>query len=100
MDTDPTPAPPSPAKEISYPKQKVQNENIEPKVENKPTQNTAKSFYNNKEASQPKAVNKIVSSNSCSTDSQPGTFNGFKIYGISSLNPYQNKYEQNYIYFT
>ncbi len=74
-----------------------QNENIEPqKPESKANQSTTKSFYNkesqynsNKE-SQVQSTGKLSTSSSCS--SEKGSFNGFKVFGISSLNPYQNKY--------
>lgn len=63
----------------------IQNENIEP---NKPNAPISKSFYNNKESQPvPKSSAPLTASSN-----QPGTFNSFKIYGISSLNPYQNKY--------
>jgi len=71
----------------------VQNENIEPE-ENKPS--NAKKFFNNKDSTnnQPKAnAGKLVDQNaSTAANSQPGMFNGFKVFGISSLNPYQNKW--------
>ncbi|RNA32148.1 replication A 70 kDa DNA-binding subunit [Brachionus plicatilis] len=69
-----------PAATISQPNKHVQNENIEP---NKSiNQNKAKSFFDKKEADfeKPQSTN------------PPGTFNGFKVFGISSLNPYQNKW--------
>lgn len=59
------------------------NENVEP---NKPQ---AKSFYNN-------AANKEIQPSHKPTplaaSNQTQMFNNFKVYGISSLNPYQNKY--------
>ncbi len=66
------------------------NENIEPKKESiQQTKNTnpasnAKSFFNNKDTpKQPLST---------SSNNQPGMFNNFKVFGISSLNPYQNKW--------
>jgi FtsZ-interacting cell division protein YlmF len=81
-----------------------QNENIEPKrAENTRSQFGAmntKSFFNNKESQIDNVPNssKIISSvdkasasMSASASASSGTYNGFKIVGISSLNPYQNK---------
>lgn len=59
----------------------VQNENVEP---NKKPNMDAKSFFNKKDDD----VKKPLSN----SNSAPGTFNGQKIFGISSLNPYQNKW--------
>lgn len=59
----------------------VQNENIEP---NKPKMD-AKKFFNKKEEDVKKPL-------SGSSNNPPGMFNGHKIFGISSLNPYQNKW--------
>nr|ADR72941.1 replication protein A1 [Brachionus ibericus] len=65
---------------ISQPSKQIQNENIEP---NKPNNQTnTKSFFSKKENDFEKAQ----------STNPPGTFNGFKIFGISSLNPYQNKW--------
>lgn len=76
MDANPKP---QAATAISQPTKHVQNENIEP---NKPhNQTNSKSFFSKKESD----FEKPQSNNA------PGTFNGFKIFGISSLNPYQNK---------
>ncbi len=64
--------------EVSKPK-----ENIEPKV-NAPVKKAtmdSKSFFNKKDE---KPVSNV---------GPAGTFNGHKIFGISSLNPYQNKLE-------
>lgn len=58
----------------------VQNENIEP---NKPNMD-AKKFFNKKEED-------VKKPQSGSSNNPPGMFNGHKIFGISSLNPYQNK---------
>ena len=76
----------------------VQNENIEPE-ENKTS--NAKKFFNTKDSNtnqtKPNAgklvdQNASTASNASNTaNNQPGMFNGFKVFGISSLNPYQNK---------
>ncbi|CAF0704338.1 unnamed protein product [Brachionus calyciflorus] len=58
------------------------NENIEPNKPKQPQQEKAKNFFNKKDAEVEKP----------SSNNPPGTFNGFKIFGISSLNPYQNKW--------
>lgn len=75
-------------------KKPVQNENIEPvKPEAKAGQNNAKNFYN-KEHSQPPQKPALSSNNAASNSSAAGAngmFNNFKVFGISSLNPYQNK---------
>lgn len=44
---------------------------------------SAKSFFNN---------NQDVKKPSAASSTQSGQFNGFKVHGISSLNPYQNKW--------
>lgn len=62
----------------------VQNENIEPKTENVKKNMDAKSFFNKKEDD--------VKKPSATSNNPPGMFNGHKIFGISSLNPYQNKW--------
>jgi len=65
----------------------VQNENIEPKPLNnnsKPTMDS-KSFFNKKEDNVKKPL-------STPSNTQSGKFNDQKIFGISSLNPYQNKW--------
>jgi replication factor A1 len=77
------------AKEADYAKP-VQNENIEPtktvQAVKKPMD--SKSFFNKKEETEkPKQINANNSSAAI-----PGHFNGHKICGISSLNPYQNKW--------
>jgi hypothetical protein len=84
-----------PSSEVQQ-KPPVQNENIEPKSEKSNT--PAKSFYSSNNDVQ-KPAGKLTSSlsnNSSSAgsaaNSQPGNFNGFKVFGISSLNPYQNKF--------
>ena len=79
-------------------KKPVQNiENIEPaKPEAKAGQNNAKNFYN--KDSQPAQKPALSSNNSASNSSGAGTngmFNNFKVFGISSLNPYQNKLVSN-----
>jgi hypothetical protein len=58
----------------------------------------AKSFDSSNNDVQ-KPAGKLTSSLSNNTSSagfaanpQPGNFNGFKVFGISSLNPYQNKF--------
>ena len=60
------------------------NENVEP---NKPQ---AKSFYNNanKESQPAQKATPLVASNQATSNQM---FNNLKIFGISSLNPYQNK---------
>jgi hypothetical protein len=69
-----------------------QNENAEPGNANaKPAAapQTKQSFYNNnsnKQAAAPAAA-PLAASNRSNSD----TFNGLKIFGINSLNPYQNK---------
>ena len=68
------------------------DENLEPKKEAPPS--NAKSFFNNKETSQaPQKIIKapLVTPSSTASNTQSGMFNNFKIVGISSLNPYQNK---------
>lgn len=82
---DPNAKPAEPVKNESHFQQPkhVQNENIEPnKPDPKTNQSNAKSFFNNKDSQ--------VQKSNPSTN-QPGMFNSFKIFGISSLNPYQNK---------
>lgn len=73
-------------------------ENVEP---NKPAAPpAAKSFYNNKNQEDIKSASvptKITSSNSSgggssAGEASKGTFNNYKIFGIGSLNPYQNKW--------
>ena len=63
------------------------NENIEPRVTEKVTQQTTKSFYNNKETQNPVQNSSKITSTNTNNDqtSQSGTFNNFKIFGISSL---------------
>lgn len=76
MDASPKKQPTAP---LNQPIKQIQNENIEP---NKPlNQSNTKSFFNQKETDFEKPQ----------SNNPPGTFNGFKIFGISSLNPYQNK---------
>lgn len=58
------------------------NENIEP---NKPQ---TKSFYNNAANKETQPAHKPTP---LAASNQTQMFNNFKIYGISSLNPYQNK---------
>jgi len=72
----------------SKPAAPVQNENIEPKaVENK------KSFYSKEPQNQISSSIQKPKSKEASAGSQGGaTFNNLKIFGISSLNPYQNKW--------
>ena len=79
--------------EATQPAKPVQNENIEPKKqETKTAPPSAKSFFNNKESQNPvQNSGKLAASNNAGKEEQPGMFNGFKIFGISSLNPYQNK---------
>ena len=79
--------------EAAQPAKPVQNENIEPKKqETKTAPPSAKSFFNNKESQNPvQNSGKLAASNNAGKEEQPGMFNGFKIFGISSLNPYQNK---------
>lgn len=79
--------------EAAQPAKPVQNENIEPKKqETKTAPSNAKSFFNNKESQNPvQNSGKLAASNTAGKEEQPGMFNGFKIFGISSLNPYQNK---------
>lgn len=61
----------------------VQNENIEPQPAAVKTLNMdSKSFFNKKETEK---------KHSGGSNDPPGMFNGYKIHGISSLNPYQNK---------
>jgi replication factor A1 len=62
------------------------NENIEP---NKPEKSKmdSKSFFNKKEDDLKKP-----SGGNAGSNNPPGMFNGHKIFGISSLNPYQNKW--------
>ena len=78
-----------------YPKQTVQNENIEPKDVEKISPQKGKSFYTNpdtKDNTPNKNTSKLTSNNtSVNMNSQSGMFNNFKVFGISSLNPYQNK---------
>jgi len=66
----------------------VPKENIEPKVNalaKKAPSMDSKSFFNKKDEEKPKST--------AGTAVGPaGTFNGHKIFGISSLNPYQNKW--------
>jgi len=62
----------------------VQNENIEPQPAAVKTLNMdSKSFFNKKETEK---------KHSGGSNDPPGMFNGYKIHGISSLNPYQNKW--------
>lgn len=79
-----------------YPKQTVQNENIEPKDVEKISPQKGKSFYTNpdtKDNTPNKNTSKLTSNNtSVNMNSQSGMFNNFKVFGISSLNPYQNKW--------
>ncbi len=68
-----------------------QNENAEPAESgmkpNQPNSNKP-SFYNNKDSNKPApAATPLGSSNKANSD----MFNGLKVFGISSLNPYQNK---------
>ena len=83
-----------PVKKEAPPPQ-VQNENIEPKRD---VASNAKSFFNNKEVNSnpPQKINKPPLSNNVpasntASNTQSNSFNGNKITGISSLNPYQNK---------
>ena len=78
------------------PAKPVQNENIKPEEPSKvEAPSNAKKFFNtNSETSQPvqntsKIVSKVAAS--AAAASQPGMFNGLKIFGIGDLNPYQNK---------
>lgn len=86
----------SAAGDVSEKSKPVQNENIEP--EESKTINTtsnAKKFFNKKDATSPPTKNstKIVEPpQSAAAATQSGQFNGFKVFGISSLNPYQNKW--------
>lgn len=89
---------PKVATAAEVPAKPVQNENLEPE-ENKPAAppSNAKKFFNTKETepAQPKVnASKIVDPAAASNNSasQAGMYNGFKIFGISSLNPYQNKW--------
>jgi hypothetical protein len=95
---DPKPQTPSlnepPVKKEAPVEQEIKNdENIEPKKEAPPS--NAKSFFNNKDTAQmpQKVIKAPLNSTPASTASntQSGMFNNFKIVGISSLNPYQNK---------
>jgi hypothetical protein len=79
------------------PDKPVQNENIKPEEPSKvEAPSNAKKFFNtNNETSQPvqntsKIVSKVAAS-AAAAASQPGMFNGLKIFGIGDLNPYQNK---------
>jgi hypothetical protein len=77
---------------------KIQNENIEPNNANQQQQTTvSKSFYGNTTtAAKEMPIQKASAMNANTTMTATGgagTFNGFKILGISSLNPYQNKLE-------
>lgn len=83
--------------DVSEKSKPVQNENIEPE-ENRTnsTASNAKKFFNKKDATSPPTKNstKIVEppqSAAAAAPTQSGQFNGFKVFGISSLNPYQNK---------
>jgi len=62
----------------------VPKENIEPIVTQpvKKTTMDSKSFFNKKDEEKTKPTSNV---------GPAGTFNGHKIFGISSLNPYQNK---------
>jgi len=73
-------------------KPNIQNENIEPKSVEKPIQPQSKSFYSNNDTQASKVVSKLNNTTNNASASQPGMFNNFKIFGISSLNPYQNKW--------
>ena len=70
------------------------DENVEPKKE---APSNAKSFFNNKEPVQAPQktvkppINNSVKPEPTAANTQSGMFNNFKIVGISSLNPYQNK---------
>jgi hypothetical protein len=85
-----------PSSEVQQ-KPPVENENIEPKSVEK-SNTPAKSFDSSNNDVQ-KPAGKLTSSLSNNSSSagfaanpQPGNFNGFKVFGISSLNPYQNKF--------
>lgn len=71
------------------------DENVEPKKE---APSNAKSFFNNKEPVQAPQktvkppINNSVKPEPTAANTQSGMFNNFKIVGISSLNPYQNKW--------
>jgi hypothetical protein len=74
----------------------LQNENIEPKKTETPKSQfgamNTKSFFNNKESQHDNVPNSSKIISSVDKNAAPsGSFNGFKIVGISSLNPYQNK---------
>lgn len=65
----------------------AQIENIEPKTAAKNPNLSAKSFFKKTEEKEEKSGK--LNSSSANT---PGQFNGHKVFGISSLNPYQNKW--------
>jgi replication factor A1 len=80
--------------------EKVLNEIVEPKKEVAPS--NAKTFFNNKEAA-PVAQKTVKqtpaatpasanNNNNNNNNTQSGMFNGCKVVGIKSLNPYQNKW--------
>lgn len=73
-------------------KKAVQNENAEPKIDK--TSN-AKSFFNKESSTYPEkqiVKSKPQQQSASADDCTPGMFNGFKIFGIANLNPYQNKW--------
>ncbi len=72
-------------------KTNIQNENIEPKSFEKPNPPQSKSFYSNNDTQASKVASKLNNTTNNASASQSGMFNNFKIFGISSLNPYQNK---------
>lgn len=81
------------AQEASFSKPVQNIENIEPKaaveVAVKKPEMTSKTFFNKKEEEKPK---KMMTASPQKSAAPAGTFNGFKITNISSLNPYQNRW--------
>jgi len=68
----------------------IQNENIAPKSETVKNPNlTAKNFFNKEQSESNPMSGKL---NTTASTNQPGMFNNFKIFEITTLNPYQNKW--------
>ena len=73
----------------------IQNENIAPKSETVKNPNlTAKNFFNKEQSESNPMSGKL---NTTASTNQPGMFNNFKIFDITTLNPYQNKLLSNSI---
>lgn len=80
---------PAPIKENIEPKRQTVGESMKPNNNNN-QQNTKSNFYSNKDNAG--AAQAAPLGASASVNQAAGTFNSFKVFGISSLNPYQNKW--------